>query len=257
MAYGEEAPAAFAGSRGTSPRVAAPPAPTRAIRRRAGLPGSRAVVGGLLMAVAALGVYAAYTGATEDATDAVVITRRAIRIGEVLETGDLRLADASLPTSASGHFDDIDALVGRVALGPIGPGELVQAGAVTADRAAAAAHEISLTLPREQVAVGRLKQGERVDVFVTVDDRTSSVVRGARVVQIDAGGDGSLTSEREVSIVVAAESGDAVAALVHALRTGDVTVVRSTFATEDTTPLEATTGTDEEEGGGAAPRPDE
>ena len=34
-------------------------------------------------------------------------------------------------------------------------------------------------LPRAQIAVGRLKEGERVDVFATYDDRTSSVVRGA------------------------------------------------------------------------------
>ena len=48
--------------------------------------------------------------------------------------------------------------------------------------------------------------------------------------QIGAEDDGSLTSDREISLVVAVPSGDAVAALVHALRTGDVTVVRSTFA---------------------------
>ncbi len=250
MAFGEDAPATFAGARGTGPRVAPTTTPSRAIRRRPGLPGSRAVVGGLLMAVAALGVYAAYTGATEGPSDPVVIARRAIRIGEVIEADDLRVADATLPAGATGHFEEIEALVGRVALGPIGSGELVQAGAVTADRATTAGHEISLTLPREQVAVGRLKQGERVDVFVTVDDRTSSVVRGARVVQLDTGGDGSLTSEREVSIVVGTESGEAVAALVHALRTGDVTVVRSTFAAEDATRLEATTG-------GADPPPPE
>lgn len=255
MAYGEEAPATFAGARGTNARVAAATASPRAIRRRPGLPGSRAVVGGLLMALAALGVYAAYTGAAEGPTDAVVITRRALRIGEVLEADDLRLAKATLPARGAGHFDDVEALVGRVALGPIGAGELVQAAAVTADRGSVEGHEISLTLPREQVAVGRLKQGERIDVFVTVDDRTRSVVRGARVVQIDAGGDGSLTSEREVSIVAAVESGDAVAALVHALRTGAVTVVRSTHAAEDPTPLEATG--EPGEGDGEQTLPDE
>ncbi|MEO7428486.1 MAG: hypothetical protein ABIY48_03795, partial [Acidimicrobiales bacterium] len=82
-------------------------------------------------------------------------------------------------------------------------------------------------------AVGRLKQGERVDVYVTYDERTASVVRGAEVVQIGADRDRSLTSDREVTIVVAVPSGDAVAALVHALRTGDVTVVRSTFGQPD------------------------
>jgi hypothetical protein len=169
----------------------------------------------------------------------VVIARHPIRVGEIREAADLRVVTADLPVDADGSFGEVQALVGRVALGPIGAGEMVQAGSVTDDRATSPVHEVALTLPREQVAVGRLKQGERVDVFVTRDDRTTSVVRGVQVVQIGAAGDGSLTSDREVSIVVAAPSGQAVAALVHALRTGDVTVVRSTLADfDDGEPIE-------------------
>ncbi|MGH9273904.1 MAG: SAF domain-containing protein [Acidimicrobiales bacterium] len=209
-------------------RIGAPQ--PQVIRRRPGLPGTRAVVGGLLVALAAIGVFLAYADAARGPRDAVVITRHAIRIGETIEAADLRVVTADLPTEADGSFDDISTVAGRVALGPIGEGEMVQAGSITDDRASTPAHEVALTLPREQVAVGRLKQGERVDVFVTRDDRTTSVVRGVQVVQIGTAGDGSLTSDRQVSIVVAAPSGDAAAALVHALRTGDVTVVRSTFA---------------------------
>jgi hypothetical protein len=91
-------------------------------------------------------------------------------------------------------------------------------------------HEVAITLPGRQIAVGRLKPGERVDVFVTYDERTTSVVRGAQVVQIEAEDSASLTSDREITLVVAVPSDQTVAALVHALRTGDVTVVRSTFA---------------------------
>jgi Flp pilus assembly protein CpaB len=199
----------------------------------------RAIVGGLLITLAAVGVFVAYADATGGPSDPVVIARDAIRIGQVIDAADLRVATADLPADATGAFADIDAIVGRVALGPIGAGEIVQAGSLTDDRAASPAHEVALLLPRQQLAVGHLKQGERVDVFVTRDDRTTSVVRGAQVVQIGTEGDGTLTSEREVSVVVAAPSGEAAAALVHALRTGDVTVVRSTFATfEDREPLE-------------------
>lgn len=225
-AHGSATPVA---ERRSPPERAAVP-PRRVIRRRSGLPGIRAVVGGLLMALAAIGVFLAYADASRGPGDSIVITRHAIRVGEVLEATDLRVVTGELPTAADGSFDDIATVVGRVALGPIDEGEMVQAGSVTDDRASAPAHEVALTLPREQVAVGRLKQGERVDVFVTRDDRTRSVVRGVQVVQITSAGDGSLTSDREISIVVAAPSGDAAAALVHALRTGDVTVVRSTFA---------------------------
>jgi len=75
------------------------------------------------------------------------------------------------------------------------------------------------------------------------------VVRGAAVVQIEADDDGSLTSSREVTLVVAVPSGEAVAAVVHALRTGDVTVVRSTFAdTSSEDPLTYTGETTAAEG---------
>ncbi|MET0726915.1 MAG: SAF domain-containing protein [Acidimicrobiales bacterium] len=200
----------------------------RRIERRAGLPGTRAVVGALLMAVAAIGVLLAHADAGDGPADDVVVANGDIRAGERVTAADLRVEAADLPGRGR-TFAAVDALVGRVAVAPIGEGEIVQASAVTDDRAAAAAHEIALTLPRQQVAVGRLKSGERVDVFSTSEERTVSVVRGAVVVQIGVERDGSLTSEREVSVVVAVESGDQVAALVHALRTGDVTVVRSTL----------------------------
>ena len=233
MTVGEHGSATSVAERHQAPldRIGAPS--PRVIRRRSGLPGTRAVGGGLLIALAAIGVFLAYADAARGPDDPVVITRRSIRIGEVLEAGDLRVVTADLPADADGSFDDVATVVGRVALGPLGEGEMVQAASITDDRSSVPAHEVALTLPREQVAVGRLKQGERVDVFVTRDDRTTSVARGVQVVQIAAAGDGSLTSDREVSIVVAAPSGDTAAALVHALRTGDVTVVRSTFAEFD------------------------
>jgi hypothetical protein len=156
-------------------------------------------------------------------------------VGDVLGVGDLRTIEADLPEpAAGGAFSSAEAVVGRVVLGPIADGELVQAAAVTDGPATPDLHEVALRLPAGQIAVGRLKEGERVDVFATVDDRTTSVVRGAAVVQIDADDSGSLTSSREITLVVAVPSGDAVAAVVHALRTGDVTVVRSTFAAPTT-----------------------
>ena len=199
------------------------------ISRHRSLPGGRAILGGVLMAVAVVGVFAAATQAGHAPDDPIVVTTRAVRVGEVLEASDLRRVEGHLPSDAAA-FADVGTLVGRVALGPIGEGEIVQSASVTAEAATPGIHEVAVALPRRQIAVGRLKAGERVDVFVTYDDRTTSVVRGAEVVQIEAEDTGSLTSDREISLVIAVPSGDAVAAVVHALRTGDVTVVRSTFA---------------------------
>lgn len=201
------------------------------IERHRGLPGGRAVLGGVLMAVAAVGVFVAYERASQWPTDPVAVAAHALRVGEVLEPDDLRMVEADLPAGAAGRaFASAESLAGRVTLGPIGDGEIVQAGSVTDQATSGEVHEVAVTLPRSQIAVGRLKQGERVDVFVTYDERTTSVVRGAEVVEIGADGEASLTSDREITLVVAVPSGDGVAAVVHALRTGDVTVVRSTFA---------------------------
>lgn len=204
--------------------------PPRVIERRRRLPGGRAVTGGLLMAIAAIGVFVAYADATSAPSVDVVVATRALRIGEMVTADDLRVVQGDLPDAVRRTaFEDPSELIGRVVLGPIGADEVIHGASLTDDRAAAPVHEVAVTLPRDQIAVGRLKPGERVDVFVTTDERTASVVRGAQVVQIADDGDGSLTSAREITLVVAVPTGDAVAALVHALRSGDVTVVRSTL----------------------------
>jgi hypothetical protein len=134
-----------------------------------------------------------------------------------------------------------------VALGPIGEGELLQASSITDAPGEFGLHEVAITLPGSQIAVGRLKAGERVDVFATADDSTATVARGAQVVEISAEDDASLTSNRDITVVVAVADGDEVAALVHALRTGDVTVVRSTFA-DSSDPLTFEEGPDDSGG---------
>lgn len=232
-------PCTVAVAAGTRPAGAEAPA-QRIIERRRGLPGGRAAAGGLLIALSAIGVFLAYARASSGPTDQVVVAARSLRAGEAIEGGDLRLIAADLPR-ATRHmaFESTESLIGRIALAPIGVNEIVQVGLVSDESPGRLAHEIAITLPRDQIAVGRLKQGERVDVFVTYDERTTSVVRGAEVVQIGSRDDGSLTSERELSVVIAVTSAEDVAALVHALRTGEVTVVRSTFADgQNVDPLE-------------------
>lgn len=204
----------------------------RRIERAPTLPGSRALLGGLLVTTAAVGVFAASASSGDDDGSPIVVAATDLRAGEVIERDDLSVARGTLPTGAAG-FASVDDVIGRAALGPMARGELIQTGSVTPDRSLGASRrEVALTLPREQLAVGRLRAGDRVDVFVTQEDRTAVVVQGAEVLQLVASEEGSLTTSREVELVVAVESGDLVTALVHALRTGEITVVRSTFAQE-------------------------
>ena len=211
------------------------------------------LLGALLVTLSGLGLFVAAADDGGDGTP-VVVAAQDLRPGQRLEVDDLTVAQGSLPDSVE-TFTAIDELRGRVVLGPVGAGQVVPPGAISSDRQddGADTREVALSLPRPQVAVGRLGVGDRVDVFVTDEERTSSVVRGAMVVHLAEGGDG-LTAGREVRIVVAVEDDASVAALVHALRTGEVTVVRSTFAAERIEPVshppEAESDGDQEAGDG-------
>ncbi|MEO6318112.1 MAG: SAF domain-containing protein [Acidimicrobiales bacterium] len=129
------------------------------IERHRGLPGGRAVLGGVLMAVAAVGVFVAYDRSSQRPTDPVAVASHALRVGEVLEPDDLRMVEVDLPAAAAGRaFTSVESLAGRVTLGPIGDGEIVQAGSVTDQATSGEIHEVAVTLPRSQIAVGRLKR---------------------------------------------------------------------------------------------------
>lgn len=196
----------------------------------------RSLLGALLVTASAVGLFVAASD-DDGAGREVVVAATDLRPGQRIDPGDLEIVRVDLPASIS-TFGTADELVGRVILGPIASGELVQPAAVSPDRPITEhQREVAVTLPREQVAVGRLKVGDRVDLFVTDDVRTTAVVQGAPVVHLATDDAAGLAAGREVRLVVALEHDAAVAALVHALRTGEVTVVRSTFATERTTAL--------------------
>jgi hypothetical protein len=203
----------------------------RHIGAHRGLPGGRAALGGALVTVAFLGVFAAYLDAHRIDGDPTVVAAVELRLGAVVGPGDLRVVDGDLPASVRDRsFRSIEDVVGRSVLGPVDQGEIVQFGSVSADRAPSdlAGHEIAVTVPRDQLAVGRLDEGDRVDLYVTRDDVTSAVAAGLRVVELGSQR-GSLTTDREITVVLAAPSVDAVAQVVDAMRTGEITLVRSTF----------------------------
>lgn len=213
----------------------------RRIDRRRLLPGGRAALGGLLVTLAALGVFVTYLETTNTDGTPFVVAADQLRIGAVVTKSDLRVVEGTLPSGTSGNtFRTSDEVIGRAILGPIDAGEVIQFGAVSADRLGddGAGHEVAVTLSREQLAVGRLDEGDRVDLYLTVDDATAAVARGLRVVQLGTDG-GSLTDDREVTVVLAVATADTVGAVVHAVRTGEVTLVRSTFA-RPSNPLQTT-----------------
>lgn len=202
----------------------------RTITPRRGLPSTRAVVGGLLVAVAAVGTWATVISAGAGAPPRYVVSARAIGPGQQIETGDLTWATVDLPPDQRARaFTDAEAIVGSIALGPMTPGEIIQVGSVTTDRPDEGQRELSFTVDAAWAVGGRLRPGDTIDVFATddgVDGRTSTkVLSRATIRRIDtAAGDGFGQTDQQVLTV---GIGDEATALITAARNGDLTVVRA------------------------------
>jgi hypothetical protein len=203
----------------------------RVVRRRQGLPTGRAVVGGLLVALAAVGTFAAATTGG-DGREPVVVAARALAPGEVVGPGDLTTARFALPDGTEA-FSDPASLVGAVLVGPLDAGDLVQRADVVAAPAEPGGAEVSVSVPEARALGGAIARGERVDIVTTTgsgaDACTARVVAGALVVRVDTGADG-LGAVDVVVLRLAVPTADDALALAHAAQAGDLTVVRTTGA---------------------------
>jgi Flp pilus assembly protein CpaB len=207
--------------------------PARTVRRRRGLPGSRAVVGGLLVAAAAVGLFAAASRTGGGPHHSYVVARHDLAAGARLQASDLAVAPMELaPELRARTFESVQPLIGATLVAALGPGELVQTSAVVSRRGDAASRELTFTLDRGRVSAG-IKDGERADLLATygtgTDAFTLVVVRQALLVGIDrprtsAGDNGPATVTVSVD-----DPADAVA-LAHAIQLGKITLVRATGA---------------------------
>lgn len=204
------------------------------IRRRRPLPGGRAAVGALLIAVAAVGTFAAASGATADARRPYLVAGADLAVGHRIERSDLALARMELPAYlAHGHAFGPGAaarLVGALVVGPVARGELVQRSTVRLGGAGAGGvRELSFPIDPARAVGGALQPGEFVDVLATyggaTDGYTVTVARAARVVAArDRGG---LAGGDSLVLTLDVPTADAALALAHAVNEGHVTVVRS------------------------------
>lgn len=208
------------------------------IVRRASLPSSRSVVGGLLVTVAAVGVFAAYQQADGPPTTRYVVATRAIDPGGAISADALGLEAIELPVEqAARAYDSIAGLDGAVALAPLAPGDLVLRSAVLpADGAAGggSSHEFSLSIDRDHALNGDLLRGETVDVLATYGTGDAAytlvVARGARVAAVDDGSGGTIGSPGTVVVTLALRDPEEVLRVAHAAEVGAVTLVRATRA---------------------------
>jgi Flp pilus assembly protein CpaB len=193
-------------------------------------------VGGFLVALAAVGVFAAYSSATAGPTTEYAVAARDLAPGVQLTAGDVRLVPIDLPDEQRQRsYDVIAPLVDATVVEPLVAGELIQEGSLIATGAEAGNRTVSFAIEAPRAVNATLKTAERIDVLATfgTGDRACTHVVAADVAVVGvseaAGGlVGQGGSGLTVTIQVpTAESGVAVA---HAAAAGTITLARTTHA---------------------------
>jgi hypothetical protein len=191
----------------------------RTVRRRRPLPNGRAVAGGLLVAVAAVGLFASWRAATAPPTTPYVVAARTLTV------------DLDLPSSLRRQaFADPQALVGTRLLGPLERGELVQASDVTRTDGARR-RQLSFSIEASRALNGNIARGEHVDVAATYggggsDGWTAVIADDVLVADVTAAGS-SLGSGRALTLTLSLEDPQEVLAVTHAARAGTITILRT------------------------------
>lgn len=216
------------------------PEPVR-VRRRRPLPGGRALVGGLLVALSAVGIFAGYLGATADESRLYAVARADLAVGHRITAGDLGRARLELPPSVDQlAFAQPGTLVGAVVLGPVGRGELLQRSDVlVGGDVAGTGREISFPVEAARAVDGQLRTGELIDVLATygsgADAFTAVIARGARIAgRSEPTGGLAGTGEQVVTLSVA-DAGTTLA-IAHAANAGTLSLVRNLSAPDARTP---------------------
>jgi Flp pilus assembly protein CpaB len=205
----------------------------RTILRRRSLPGSRAVIGGFLIAAAAVITFGAYSGATRPSRQLYVVAAHALAPGARITPSDLRVVALDLPDPAVRRqvFGSADELVGASVLAPISPGSLVEASEVVGRGGAPGTREISVSVDSSRAVGGTLKPGEFVDVLSTFGQGTASstvvMVPHVEVLDIVAAGAGSIGSSPNEVIVLAVPDGTSAEAVADADTASQLSLVRS------------------------------
>lgn len=213
----------------------------RPLRRPRPLPGGRAVVGGLLVALAAVGTFAGYAKATADHRLDYVVASHTLAVGHRITAQDLATAPMDLPPSIADGlaFRDPSRLIGALLVGPVSGGELIQAGDLVADPLASRDRELSFSIKASLAVDGTLRPGDRVDVLATYGNgptaTTLAVARDVPVVATTeaAASLGTAGDQTEVVTLALADSGQTLA-VTQAVNAAQVMLVRSTGATPAT-----------------------
>ena len=176
------------------------------MHRRRALPGSRAVVGGFLVAVAAVGTFGAYTSAGASPRQSYVALTRDVAAGQALTSSDLQIVQADLSaTQRQVVVNDLVVAEGAVAVNPLQSGQLLGTGDVVKLAGVEGRAQLSIPVEPARANNGELTPGERVDVIATSTvaggSVTETIARDATVVRVFRG-EQSLGSSSNVVVTL-------------------------------------------------------
>ncbi len=202
---------------------------SRLLLRRKGLPGGRALVGGFLVAGAAVSVFAAYLEVTSGPEQSWVLASRDIVAGQEVRPGDVTVADFDVPPELGARaFVDDSPVVGTIAVAPLSAGDIVLATHI-AESQVRGHEEMSLAVEPARAVGGSLKAGDRIDVLATFGgvERAVTVASDILLIEVDHG-DGGLTGSTGLVLTIALEPGDDALAITGALNNGQLQLLRTT-----------------------------
>jgi hypothetical protein len=196
------------------------------------LPPTRAVVGGLCIAMAMLAALV-LAGHQPDHRSRVLVIGRDRAVGSVLGRDDLAAARVDVPsTQRAALLSDAEAdqVVGHALTRTLHAGEIITRSALEAKSPSKSAQSVALRLPLERALGGRLAIGDRVAAFATVDSCTSLVTGDAVVSALSSGSSG--LGGNDIMVTLDTGRNADVLALVHAAQIGAVTIARAESITE-------------------------
>lgn len=201
--------------------------------RRAGSsrrPNGRSVLGGALVATAAVGVLLSQRAATAAPTTAYVVAVRHVPAGASLKAADLGTVTAELPADTTAISKaEAEELLGRTTRVPLEPMDLVRSGDVF-DRGRfgpGAANEVVLDLPPAAAMHGALDVGDRVTVLSTDPDSsgTTTVATGVLVTAVHGDDEDAIGIDGGVRVRIGVPDLATAEAVVDAAIRSDVTLV--------------------------------
>lgn len=164
-------------------------------------------------------------------TTSYVVAANQIGPGERITADHLALTTVELTAALRrSAFTSPGSVVGSVATGPIAPGELVQAGAIAPGVDPAEERELTFPVAATWAVGGALQAGDRIDVYATYGDGTSSLTRrvlaGATVRRVEMVTSDRMGDSGQQTITVGLGSDIAVARVVNAVQSAELTVAR-------------------------------